>query len=172
MESNRLVSIEEGRWTQVQKLNIPNDGQEVWLRVFGQVKLFRKHLKDQMRHYAIYLSDEKDPTDNGSKLSSFTKIEFEKLHDQHWQIAQYHRAIKQVCNIESFQVRGKIAVKNHFFAAIFGYVELQKLRTIDVISNCYKLRRDLFNEVIASSMESFAPGMEHMNSKFQAAVNA
>jgi len=166
LENNRLVSIEEGTWIQVQKLNIPDEGLDVWLRDFGQVKIFRTHLKDQVRHYAIHLPDENDPTDNGSKLSSFKKPEFERLHDQHWQIEQYHRAIKQVCNIESFQVRGKIAVKNHLFAAIFGYVELQRLRAMDVISNCYKLRRDLFNEVIASFIGSFAPNMEHMNSKF------
>ncbi len=28
-------------------------------------------------------------------------MQFDKLHDQHWQIEQYHRTIKQVCNIES-----------------------------------------------------------------------
>jgi len=172
LESNRLVSIEEGTWTQVQKLDIPVDGLVVWLRDFGQVKLFRTHLKDQVRHYAIYLPDEKDPTNNGSKFSTFDNVKFNGLHDQHWQIEQYHRAIKQVCNIESFQVRGKIAVKNHLFAAICGYVELQKLRAMDVISNCYKLRRDLFNDVIASFIEMFAPSMKHLNSKFQAAVNA
>ena len=172
LESNRLVSIEKGTWIQVQKLNIPNDGLEVWLRDFGQVKLFRTHLKDQVRHYAIYLPDEKDKIDNGSKLHSFTQVEFDKLHSQHWQIEQYHRAIKQVCNIESFQVRGKVAVKNHLFAAIFGYVELQRLKAMDVISNCYKLRRDLFNEVISSFIKSFAPSMGHMNSTFHNVVNA
>lgn len=172
LESNRLVSIEEGMWIQVQKLDIPDDGLAVWLRHFGQVKLFRTHLKDQVRHYAIYLPDINDPTDNGSKHSSFNRLDFEKLHDQHWQIEQYHRSIKQVCNIESFQVRGKTAVKNHLFAAIFGYIELQRLRAMDVITNCYKLRRQLFNEVIASFIGSFAPGIEHMNSKFQAVVNA
>ena len=81
-------------------------------------------------------------------------------------------SIKQVCNIESFQVRGNVAVKNHIFAAIFGYVKLQQLRATDMISNCYKLRRDLFNEVIASFVKSFALSMNHMNSKFKAVVNA
>lgn len=172
LESNRLVSIKEGTWVQAQKLDIPDDGLEIWLRDFGYVKLFRTHLKDQVRHYIVYLPDKNDPTNNRSKLSSFGRLEFEKLHDQHWQIEQYHRAIKQVCNIESFQVRGKVAVKNHIFAAIFGYAKLQRLRTIDMISNCYKLRRDLFNEVIASFVKSFASDMDHMNSKFKAVVNA
>ncbi len=172
LESNRVVSIEEGTWIQIQKLDIPSDGLEVWLRDFGQVKVFRTHLKNQVRHYAIYLPDKNTSTDDGEKFAAFKNVEFEKLHDQHWQIEQYHRAIKQVCNIESFQVRGKVAVKNHLFAAILGYVELQRLRAMDVISNCYKLRRDLFNEVIASFIGAFAPSMEHMDPKFQAVVNA
>jgi hypothetical protein len=110
LESNHLASIEEGTWVQVQKLDIPNDGLEVWLRDFGDVKLFRIHLKNQVRHYAIHLPDENDLTDNESKLGSFKKPAFEMLDDQHWQIEQYHHAIKQVCNIESFQFRGKVAV--------------------------------------------------------------
>ena len=66
----------------------------------------------------------------------------------------------------------KTAVKNHLFAAICGYVELQRLKAVDVISNCYKLRRELFNEIIASFIEVFTQGKEHLNPKFQAVVNA
>ena len=172
LESNRLVSIEKGTWQQVQTLEIPDDGLIVWLRDFGQVKLFRTNLKDQVRHYAMYLPDEKGPPDDESRFRLLNQSKFERLHDQHWQIEQYHRAIKQVCNIESFQVRSKVAVKNHLFAAICGYVELQKLRAMDMISNCYRLRRELFNEVISSFIETFAQAKQHLNPIFQAVVNA
>jgi hypothetical protein len=172
LESNRLVSIEKGTWQQVQTLEIPNDGLVVWLRDFGQVKLFRTNLKDQVRHYAMYLPDEEGPPNDGARFRLLNKSRFEQLHGQHWQIEQYHRAIKQVCNIESFQVRSKVAVKNHLFAAICGYVELQKLRAMDMISNCYRLRRELFNEVISSFIETFAQAKQHLNPKFQAVVNA
>jgi len=98
LESNRLVSVEKGTWTQVQKLDIPEEGREVWLREFGRVKVFRTRLKEQVRHYAVHLSD-------GGPLSSFGRDSFLWLHDLHWQIEQYHRVIKQVCHIEHFQVR-------------------------------------------------------------------
>jgi hypothetical protein len=172
LESNRLVSVEKGSWVQVQTLDIPNDGLVVWLRDFGQVKLFRTHLKNQERHYVMYLPEDKNASDDGEKFSTLNQIEFDKLHSQHWHIEQYHRAIKQVCNIESFQVRGKTAVKNHLFAAIYGYVELQRLKAVDIISNCYKLRRELFNEIISSFIEVFAQGKEHLNPKFSGVVNA
>ena len=172
LESNRLVSVEKGSWIQVQALDIPSDGLIVWLRDFGQVKLFRTHLKDQVRHYITHLPNKNDSTDNSVKYDNFGKPAFDLLHNQHWQIEQYHRTIKQVCNIESFQVRGKVAVKNHIFAAICGYVKLQQMRATDVIKNCYRLQRDLFNQVIADFITIFAPGMEHMNPQFYGAVNA
>jgi hypothetical protein len=174
LESNRLVSIEKGTWIRVQNLNIADEGSVVWLREFGYVKVFRTHLKNQVRHYAIYLSrnDEDENNSDNDHLVNFTKVDFEKLHDQHWQIEQYHRAIKQVCNIESFQVRNKVAVKNHIFSAICGYVKLQQMRATEIIMNCYELQRDLFNQVISGFIKSFIPGIPHMNSHYAGAVNA
>jgi Transposase DDE domain len=168
-ESNRLVSIEKGSWIQVQKLDIPQNGLLVWLRDFGQVKIFRTHLKDQVRHYAVHVPNHNDST---TGLEAFEESEFERLHSQHWLIEQYHRTIKQVCNIERFQVRGKVAVKNHLFAAICGYVELQRLRTTEMIANCYKLRRDLFKEVVACFIQTFSTTMNGLKPKLQNSVNA
>lgn len=108
VESNRRVSTEKGTLTQVQKLSVPEDGMLVWLREFGNVKLFRTQLKDQLRHYVVFLLD----TD---AYDAFNQADFQKLHDQHWQIEQYHRMIKQVCNIEKFQVRSKVPILNHIF---------------------------------------------------------
>ncbi len=172
LEANRLVSMVKGTWVQVQSLDVPKDGLVVWLRDFGQVKLFRTSLKNQVRHYIIHLPEENDSIDNGLRLDTFTQAQFESLHDCHWQIEQYHRAIKQVCHIENFQVRGKVAVKNHIFASICAYVKLQHMRATDVIENCYQLQRNLFNEVISAFITNFAPSMSHMNPQFFQAVNA
>jgi hypothetical protein len=165
VESNRTVSVDKGRWVQVQKLDIPDDGLAVWLKDFGNVKLFRTWLKDQPRHYAVYLADEE-------QLASFGRKAFLEQHDKHWHIEQYHRAIKQVCNIERFQVRTKTAVKNHLFAALCGYVQLQKLSAMSLIDNCYSVQRNLFNEVVAGFIGTLMPTMAHLNPEFQPVVNA
>ena len=94
------------------------------------------------------------------------------MSDKHWQIEQYHRAIKQVCNIEKFQVRGKQATKNHLFAAIYGYVQLQRLTTNKTIKNCYQIRHELFKNVIAAFISEFSCGKEYLNPLFSPAVNA
>lgn len=165
LESNRLVSIEKGQWSQIQQLPIPANGLLVYLRGFGTVKVFRQWLKDQPRHYALYQP-------NDEVWAVFDHARFLKLHDQHWQIEQYHRALKQVCHIEHFQVRQPTAIRNHVFAAICGYVQLQRLRFNDVIRNCYHLKRELFNEVIAAFIQTFTPNLEHLNPQFQSPVNA
>ena len=165
LESNRLVSIEKGQWSPVQQLTIPADGLCARLRGFGTVKVFRTWLKNQPRHYALYQS-------NDDRWGAFNHAAFLKLHDQHWQIEQYHRTLKQVCHVEHFQVRQPKAIRNHLFAAIYGYVQLQRLRVTEVIRNCYRLRRYLFNEVIAEFIRAFTPNMAHLNPEFPRPVNA
>ena len=126
IESNRRVSVEKGQWSQVKQLEVPDDGLTVWLRQFGEVKLFRTRLKDQLRHYVVYLPDEND-------YPAFGQQAFLELHDLHWQIEQYHRMIKQVCNIERFQVRRRLLIQNHIFAAICGFVHLRQMQLAVVI---------------------------------------
>lgn len=126
--SNRIVSTEKGSWTQVQTLDVPEEGMMVWLRDYGQVKLCRTKLKDQLRHYVVHLPNEE-------AYSTFTTEPFQCLHNQHWQIEQYHRVLKQVCNIERFQVRGKTAICNHIFAALCCFVQLQQMRFSQFIAN-------------------------------------
>ena len=165
LESNRLVAVDQGSGVQVQPLEIPEEGLEVWRRGFGPVRLFRTRLKDPLRHYAVHLPD------RGS-LACCGREAFLQLHDQHWQIEQYHRAIKQVCPVEHFQVRGQVPIRNHIFSAICGYVQLQRMCALELISNCYRLQRDLFNDVVASFIRSIIPSMENLNSQFQPVVNA
>jgi hypothetical protein len=109
----------------------------------GDVKLFRIQLKTQLHHYAVYLPNEE-------KLAEFNDDEFDIEHDKHWQTKQYHRVIKQVSYIENFQVRVKQSTKNYLFAAIIGFVQLQRLTTIQVIKDCYQVRRKLFINVMKS----------------------
>lgn len=172
VEANRRVSEAKGTWSQVQNIDIPEDGLIVWLKDFGRVKVFRTFLKDQKRHYIISLPKDKESDELCSKLEDFCFEQFEKWHDDHWKIEQFHRAIKQVCNIESFQVRGKAAINTHVFASICGFVELQRLCAVDLIRNCYAVQRDLFNDVISAFVGKFAPTLERLKPYFSPSINA
>ena len=162
VEKNRTVSLGKGQWQLVQVLEIPDDGLEVWLKDFGKVRLFRTTLKDQCRHYVIYL-----PEDIPFQRNSFIQI-----HDQHWRIEQYHRAIKQVCHIEHFQVRNERPVRNHIFASILSFVYLQKMQIAQEFTNIYQHQRDLFKEVVGTFIKIFEEGKDNLLPKFLGAINA
>ncbi|WP_230391433.1 transposase [Piscirickettsia salmonis] len=48
-------------------------------------------------------------------LTDFTDGDFERIHKAHWNIERFHRATKQLCSIEKFQVRTTECIKNHIF---------------------------------------------------------
>lgn len=168
IESNRTVSVEKGTWTQVKNLDVPSEGMKVWLKNFGHVILFRTNLKDQIRHYVTYLP-QSDQDDDDTK---FKRDDFQRLHDQHWEIEQYHRTIKQVCNIERFQVRTNVAIMNHIFASLCCFVQLQKMKVTELLANAYQWKRELYREVVATFTNNFAPTVAHLNTKFKGDVNA
>ncbi len=76
MESNRLVSIEKGVWIPVQVLDMPESGTMVWRRGFGEIKRFRTQLKDQLRHYRVFMQD-------SNVYATFDRSAFQQRHDDH-----------------------------------------------------------------------------------------
>lgn len=163
VESNRTVSLQKGTWQQVQTVDVPDEGLKVWLKDFGEVILFRTLLKNQQRHYVVFLPQ---------KIDAFSRQDFLQIHDKHWQIEQYHRAIKQVCHVEHFQVRNEKPIRNHIFAAIFSFVHLQKMQAAEMIVNLYEHQRSLYKEVVTGFIHSFIVGKEYLKPEFQGAVNA
>ncbi|MEG3436238.1 hypothetical protein V0288_03830, partial [Pannus brasiliensis CCIBt3594] len=109
---------------------------------FGQIKLFRKDFKKgDSRHYLMYLPELK-------ALAGITRREFESVHDYHWGIESFHRAIKQVCGVGRFMVRESQAIRNHIFCSLTAFIRLEKMRAEAMISNWYEVQRNLFTSVI------------------------
>ena len=155
--NNRQVSIERGTFLQVQKLTIPESGLLVYLKEFGWVKVFCQNFKNEVRHYIMYLLEEDD-------LKHIDRKGFRRIHERHWQIERggcvgfprisnhavesFHRVIKQVCNIERFQVRTESGVRTHLFCALLAFSRLPTMRVGGLIDNLYQLSRQLFVPVI------------------------
>lgn len=139
--NNRQVSLERGTFLQVQKLTIPESGLLVYLREFGWVKVFCQNFKKEVRHYIMYLLEE-------DQLKQIDRQSFRQIHDRHWQIESFHRVIKQVCNIERFQVRTESGIRTHLFGAMpsFQSIANHESRRLDrqplssfttIICTCY-----------------------------------
>lgn len=129
VEKNRTVSNQPRKYCQVSSLEIPNEGLVTHLREFGFIKLFRKDFKkDDSRHYIVYFPESEE-------LDQVTRKEFVTIHDTHWGIESFHRAIKQVCGICKFMVRNSDAIKTHIFCSLQAFVRLEKMRSEKLISN-------------------------------------
>ena len=121
-----------------------------------------------MRHYVVYIPDD-DPNE---KICAFNRDKFEHIHSKHWPIELYHRVIKQVCHVEHFPVRKERPVRNHLFAALCGYIHLQKMQITDFISSVYELNRKLFTDVIANFIAGFVHNLKQSGSEIGLPVNA
>lgn len=146
IESNRLVALEHQAYEPVRDLDIPATGRVMHLKQVGRVKVFRTVFKDECRHYIVFLPD-------STALESFPESEFKRLHDHHWGIEQFHRAVKQVCNIERFYVRDYHAIHTHIFSALRAFVQLEFKRVAGAILNWYEVKRNLFNPLISAFIQ-------------------
>ena len=139
--NNRKVSLVQGQEVQVQTLEILESGLVVYLKEFGWVKVFRQDFKNEARYYILHLEDLE-------ALKQLSRLDFQQIHDRHWQIECFHRVLKQVCNIENFQVRDTQAIRNHFFCSLRAFAKLQMMRTKGLIDNLYQVSRRLFMPAI------------------------
>ena len=134
--------------------------------------MFRSNLKNQVRHYILSIADTQIPEGDHKRLNEINEDTFEELHYIHWKIEQYHRTVKQVCNIERFYIRNPSGVKTHLFASICGFVALQRMTVNDLIANYYEVSRELFKTVIADFVKNFAPTMKNLLPKYHKVYNA
>ncbi len=182
---NRLCSVDGKNYTQVQNLEIPDNGLIVHLKKFGKVKVFRRIFKNEIpRYYVMYVPDK-------DALFLISLIEFKELHSIHWGIECYHRAIKQVCGIELFmvsqcvgrvprleatgepvRVRTSEAIKTHFFSAIRAFVQLELMRTQELIENWYEVQRNLSLQVARDFILEHLEQKRGLNAHSQTPVNA
>ena len=139
--NNRRVSQQKGQFLQIQELDIPESGLMVYLKEFGWVKVFCQSFKNEVRHYIMYQPEE-------DELGEINRQKFRTIHDTHWQIESFHRVIKQVCNVERFQVRTESGIRTHLFCALQAFSQLQTMRVEGLIDNLYQVSRQLFVPVI------------------------
>ena len=143
VEKNRTVSSEPGKYQQVRALSIPDEGLIIHLKEFGFIKLLRKDFKKRRLStlYSIL-------TRFRQTGKHFAKGIYLTIHDTHWKIETFHRAIKQLCGVCRFMVRNTHAIQTHIFCSLQAFIRLEKMRSTHSISNWYQLQRNLFTLVI------------------------
>ena len=119
LKSNRQIRVGGGSLQAVAEAGLcGGDGTLVWLKGFGEIKVFRVRVTDDASEYWA------------TSLSEMTETEREKQAKCAWRIEMYHRALKQQCLIERAQCRRLRPVLNHIGLCIRAFVRLE--------SHCYR----------------------------------
>ncbi len=68
--------------------------------------------------------------------------EFQEVKNAFWRIEEFHRGVKQCCNIENFFVRRRFPILGHISLSMRAFFILEKIR-IDKEISWYEIRRKL-----------------------------
>jgi hypothetical protein len=113
LKSNRQVNWNQTGLQTISEIEIADTGTIVWLKGYGEIKVFQRVAPDGDKEYWA--------TDN-LELTEEQRVEF--AH-QSWQIEEYHRGIKQVTNIEHCQMRSARAQRNHIGFALRAFLRFE-----------------------------------------------
>ncbi|EHP83048.1 hypothetical protein MetfoDRAFT_2006 [Methanotorris formicicus Mc-S-70] len=79
--------------------------------------------------------------------------EFQEVKNASWRIEEFHRGVKQCCNIGNFFVRKRFPVLGHISLAMRAFFILEKIR-IDKKITWYEFRRELNRIAVGNAIIS------------------
>ena len=119
LKSNRQINANRSGLQAVADAGLTGgDGTIVWLKGFGEIKIFRVRATDGASEYWA------------TSLERMTEPEREARAKAAWRIEMYHRGLKQQCLIERAQCRRLRPVLNHIGLCIRAFVRIE--------SHCYR----------------------------------
>jgi putative transposase len=116
LKSNRLVNPDHTDNRPISEVEIPPEGRVVHLRQYGFIKVFRVVRSNGDVEY--WATDVLDASESDRKL----------YKDCGWNIAEYHRGIKQCCGIERCQGRKDLVQRGHILLALLAFLRLESHR--------------------------------------------
>jgi len=119
----------------VKDIDIPAHGQEVHLKGFGFIQVFRMVASKRDAEYWAT---------NDLKMEDVTRRD---LSRQVFAIENYHHQLKQCCGVERAQVRSAHAQKCHVLLSLRAFVRLEAHRLQTGISG-YAAKANLIREAI------------------------
>jgi len=123
IKRNRKIKLSKnGEWISIKELKeIPETGLIVYLKKVGYVKLFCLSKNGKAVYYI---------TNN----LFMTFEEFQEVKNASWRIEEFHRGVKQCCNIENFFVRRRFPILGHISLSMRAFFILEKIRIDKEIS--------------------------------------
>ena len=112
LKVNRKVDFERQGYQAVEKIPFATPSVVVHLQGFGSVRVFKVVSRDgNIEYWAT----------NDLSMDDLRRLE---LAERSWTVEEYHRALKQCCNVERGQARSTRAQRNHIGMAIRAFARL------------------------------------------------
>ena len=112
LKANRKVDLDRQGYQAVAAIPIAAGGAVVHLEGFGSIRVFKVVSRDgDVEYWAT----------NDLAMDELRRLE---LAERCWAVEEYHRALKQCCNVERCQARSARAQRNHIGMAIRAFVRL------------------------------------------------
>jgi len=148
LKYNRLVNVNRTGHRPVSQCGIAESGTVVWLKDYGEVRVFRVVTPDgETEHWAT----------NDVGMGESERLKYAEFS---WGIEVYHRTLKQACGVERAQARAARAQRNHIGMAVRAFVRFERHRVRTGIS-WYRMKsaiiRPALRAYLAHPWPAFAP---------------
>ncbi len=89
-------------------------------------------------------------------ISSDTKLSTDNIirnYQRRWRVEEYHKSLKQNVSLEKSPTQTETTQTNHFFAALCGYIKLERLK-IKTKKNHFALKSKLYLKALLSAFQT------------------
>lgn len=152
LKLNRKVALSrqdklQGRWQKLETLEIETDKSRlIYLEGLEQPVLLIKQV----------FTNEDGKTVIQHLISSDTTLlpnDIIRNYHKRWRVEEYHKSLKQNVSLERSPTQTETTQTNHFFAALCGYIKLERLK-IKTKQNHFALKSKLYLKALLSAFQS------------------
>jgi hypothetical protein len=152
LKSNRKVALSrndklQGRWQKLETLEIETDKSRlIYLESLEQPVLLIKQV----------FTNEDGKTVIQHLISSDTTLlpnDIIRSYQKRWRVEEYHKSLKQNVSLEKSPTQTETTQTNHFFAALCGYIKLERLK-IKTKQNHFALKSKLYLKALMSAFQT------------------
>jgi len=152
LKANRKVALSkadklQGRWHKLENLEISqNETRLIYLEGLATPVLLIKQV----------FTNENGQTAVQHLISSNTKLSTDDIitnYQKRWRVEEYHKSLKQNVSLEKSPTQTTTTQTNHFFAALCGYIKLERLK-IKTKENHFALKSKLYLKALMSAFQT------------------
>ncbi len=152
LKANRKVALSkadklQGRWHKLETLEMTENGScLIYLEGLEvPVLLIKQVFTNENGKTTVQYLISSDP-----KLS---KNDITTNYHKRWRVEEYHKSLKQNVSLEKSPTQTETTQTNHFFAALCGYIKLERLK-IKTKTNHFALKSKLYLKALVSAFQS------------------